>query len=134
MNRIILVAAGIGALFVIAAYLLFAWLHGPWIVIDRQPGVTYFYDSRSAQGEDGKVRVRVLLDYKAPQATDKGAYRSVTDSLVINCSERRFFSDKRMAFADRMASGAPLFREDSPLPYKPVPKFLEPVLDRYCKG
>lgn len=134
MNRISLVAAGIGAVFVLAAYLLFAWLHGPWVVIDKHAGATSFYDPGSVVTEDGRLRLRVLLDYETPQANDKGAYRSVAESLVVNCSERRYFSERRVAFGDRMASGATLFEDETPLPYKPVPKFLEPFLDRYCKA
>jgi hypothetical protein len=133
MNRISLVAAAIGALFIVAAYLLFAWLHGPWVRIDKHGDAMSFYDPRSVVNEDGKLRLRLLLDYDAPQANDKGAYRSEIESLVVNCSERGYYSEKRVAYEGRMASGPALFEEAYPLPYKPAPKFFAPIFEQYCK-
>jgi len=133
MNKVSLIAALLGALLILAAYAIFAHLHG-WVQIEKHTTVTSYYAPGSVENEDGKLHLRLLLDYDAPQAHSRGAYRSVVEEIVLNCSEHGYYSDKRTAHEGAMGAGAALFEDKTPLPYKQAPAFFAPIFERYCKA
>lgn len=134
MNRITLITSLVGALLIVAAYGLFASFHPRWTKLEKHASATSYYDPASIENKDGDLRLLLLLDYDTPQTHDKGAYRSVMEEIVFNCSERSFSSQKRTPHQGSMGSGRALFDDASALPYKPAPTFFAPLLDKFCKS